>query len=109
MAKNHDAFRRPHSGPLSTSFVLLFHVSTISYASSHNMAIVTYLFFCEVPESLDDLFAGQAHYCRRPRRMLAGGVERATETSACIPDTSTNTESDNNALQAQVHELHYAR
>lgn len=106
MAKSHDAFRRPRSGQLSISFVFSF--STIPYNSSHNVGLVSYLFFCEISESLGDLFAGQAHYCRRPRRMLAGGVERATETSACIPDASTDTKRDNDALQAQLHEFHYA-
>jgi hypothetical protein len=41
--------------------------------------------------------------------MLTGVVKRATETRACIPAASTNTKSDNNALQPQVHKLYDTR
>jgi hypothetical protein len=69
----------------------------------------TYLFLCEFSEALDYLFASQANYCRGPRRMLTAGVERPTQTRACIPDASTDTKSDDDALQAKVHKLYDAR
>ena len=41
--------------------------------------------------------------------MLTFRIEGATKTRACIPDAGTDTKSNNNALQAQVHKLYDAR
>ena len=111
MSRNHDAFRStPHATTTTSisacsSAILFFH--HLSHHTSRQKKR-TYLFLCEVSEAIEYLFASQAKYCRSPRRMLTGGVQCATETSTCIPDASTDTKSDDDALQAQAHEIHDA-